>query len=50
MFSIFTHLVAVAVGLLVGAFIFKNNPLKGAAALAQLEDLYKKEKAKLQGQ
>ena len=42
-----SHGLALLVGILTGGFILRNNPLKGARTLAELEDLYAKTKARL---
>lgn len=46
--TVFTHLVVFLLGALAGALLLRNNPLKGAQSLDQLETAYEEAKAKLQ--
>lgn len=39
--TIVSHVLAVVVGFVIGAFVFRNNPVKGEALAQKAEDLAK---------
>lgn len=45
--SLFTHTAALVIGVLLGAFALRRNPLKGARSLDELELFYRDAKARL---